>query len=104
VDYTPPSAWSGVAIPYPNQNREPLSAYAYPDFCPTVDGATPNNTCLNSAVAGLGLNFGVLEVPPVNPSGTVATNANYICTSLGAAWPNPTRVSGTATGPRHDRD
>lgn len=92
VNSTPPSAWSGAASAYPNQSREQISAYAYPDFCATVDGGTTDNTtCLMSALTATGLYFGTLELPALSPcTGCTQSQTNYYCTSLGTTWPNPT--------------
>ena len=68
------------------QARGQISAYAYPDFCATVDGSTDNTTCLTAGLAATGLNFSTLELPALGTT----TAVNYVCTSLGLIWPNPT--------------
>jgi hypothetical protein len=94
VNFIPPSTWSGAATAGPNQNRAQVSAYAYPDFCATVDGGmtTDNTTCLMNALNATGRYFSTLEVPSLPPCGTCTTQSqtNYSCTSLGLTWPNPT--------------
>ena len=68
----------------PLATRLQTSGYAYPDFCPTVDGGvTANNTgCLTNALAALGTSFGVLEIPAIGAT----TSSNYYCLSLGTTW------------------
>ena len=68
----------------PLATRLQPSGYAYPDFCPTVDGGviTNNTGCLSNALAALGTSFGVLEIPAIGTT----TSSNYYCLSLGTTW------------------
>jgi hypothetical protein len=68
----------------PLATRLQTSGYAYPDFCPTVDGGviTNNTGCLTNALAALGTSFGVLEIPAIGTT----TSSNYYCLSLGTTW------------------
>lgn len=70
----------GVLVPV--STRLQTSGYAYPDFCAAPDGASPDTTCLGSALTALGTNFAVLEIPAAGST----TSNNYVCTSLGTTW------------------
>lgn len=59
------------------QTRDQVSAYAYPDFCSTVDGSTDNTTCLTAALAATGLTFSALEVPAVGTTTVVRGHDDY---------------------------
>jgi hypothetical protein len=91
VNFVPPTNWSSPAGAQQNQLREQISAYAYPDFCATIDGSTDNTTCLTDALNATGLYFSTLELPSQPPCGSCTTSSqtNYMCTSLGTTWPNP---------------